>query len=111
MEIIQNSLTSHQKMGLEARFHVWTDRNVNRERVMVRTEFSRRRVSWSKKNIIVRLRSKKKKRNRIRSILRVPRSRRRLFSKNRLLQNVRHVQMLTSFCIRKYFTFYAILEQ
>jgi len=30
-------------MGLEARFHVWTDRNVNRERMMVRTECSRRR--------------------------------------------------------------------
>lgn len=30
-------------MGLEARFHVWTDRNVNRERMMVRTACSRRR--------------------------------------------------------------------
>lgn len=48
-ENIKISLTSHQKMGLEARFHVWTDRNVNRERMMVRTECSRRRNHGVKK--------------------------------------------------------------
>lgn len=38
-------------MGLEARFHVWTDRNVNRERMMVRTECSRRRNHGIKKRL------------------------------------------------------------